>query len=152
MVYTEIKEKNGRKYYYRVLSVRKGNKVNKKRIYLGKNLSKEELAIKEVEANNKLIPKEKLKALNKLIPKIIEILKKNNVKKAGIFGSYVRGEEKRESDIDILIELPKGMGFGFAGIQLELEDKLKKKIDLITYKYISPYLKDKILREEIRII
>ena len=74
------------------------------------------------------------------------------VKEIGIFGSYIRGKQKKDSDIDILIEPPKGIGFEFAGIQLELEDKLKRKIDLITYKYISPYLKDKILKEEIRIL
>lgn len=152
MTYTEIKKTNGKKYFYRVRSIRKGEKFMKHRIYIGKNLSKDELAIKEFEADNKLNPEKKLKALKKLIPKIIEVLKKNNVKKAGIFGSYARGEEKKDSDIDILIDSPRGIGFGFAGIQLELEDKLKKKIDLITYKYISPYLKDRILKEEIRIL
>lgn len=152
MTYTEIKETNGRKYFYRVRSMRNGKKFMKQRIYIGKDLSKEELVIRELEADSKLNPKKKLKSLKELIPKIIEVLKKNNVKKAGIFGSYARGEEKRDSDIDILIESPRGIGFGFAGIQLELEDKLKKKVDLITYKYISPYLKDRILKEEIRIL
>jgi uncharacterized protein len=152
MTYTEIKETSGRKYFYRVRSMRNGKKFMKKRIYIGKDLSKEELLIRELEADTKLNPEKKLKALKELIPKIIEVLKKNNVKKAGIFGSYSRGEEKKDSDIDILIESPRGIGFGFAGIQLELEDKLKKKVDLITYKYISPYLKDRILKEEIRIL
>jgi uncharacterized protein len=152
MTYTEVKEKNGRRYFYRVRSIRNGKKFTKQRIYIGKDLSKDELEIKELEANSKLNHEKVLKTLKKLIPKIIDILKKNNVKKAGIFGSYARGEEKKDSDIDILIEYPKGIGFGFAGIQLELENKLKKKIDLITYKYISPYLKDRILKEEIRIL
>jgi hypothetical protein len=152
MTYTEIKETSGRKYFYRVRSMRNGTKFMKKRIYIGKDLSKNELVIRELEADSKLNPEKKLKALKELIPKIIEVLKKNNVKKAGIFGSYSRGEEKKDSDIDILIDSPRGIGFGFAGIQLELEDKLKKKVDLITYKYISPYLKDRILKEEIRIL
>ena len=51
MVYTEIKEKNKRKYYYRVESVRKGKKVGKKRIYLGVNLDKTKLSAKEGEAD-----------------------------------------------------------------------------------------------------
>ncbi|MEA3329347.1 MAG: Fic family protein [Nanoarchaeota archaeon] len=54
MVYTEIKEKNKKKYYYRVLSIRKGNKVNKKRIYLGVNLEKSKLTEKEKGADNNL--------------------------------------------------------------------------------------------------
>lgn len=152
MTYTEIKETSGRKYFYRVRSIRNGKRFMKKRIYIGKDLSKEELRIRELEADSKLNLQKKLKSLKELIPKIIEVLKKNDVKKAGIFGSYARGDFKKNSDIDILIESPRGIGFGFAGIQLELEDKLKKKIDLITYKYISPYLKDRILKEEIRIL
>jgi hypothetical protein len=155
MVYTEIKLRNGKKYFYRALSLRKGKTVSKLREYLGVNLSKQELLIKEKQADelfkltfNKL--KEKL--LEEIKSKIKEVLIKNKVKKAGIFGSYARGDYNRNSDIDILIEPPKGIGFGFAGIELELEDKLKKKVDLITYDYISPYLKDRILKEEVRII
>ena len=90
--------------------------------------------------------------LKNIKKKIVEVLKKNKIARAGIFGSYARGEQKKNSDIDILIEPPKGMGFGFAGIQFELERKLKKKADLLTYKGLSPYLKERILKEEIKII
>ena len=55
MVYTEIKEKNEKKYYYRVLSVRKGGKVDKRRIYLGVNLEKKILSEKEKQADNELM-------------------------------------------------------------------------------------------------
>jgi len=55
MVYTEIKEKNGKKYYYRVLSIRKKDKVMKKRIYLGTELEKSKLSKKEKEADKELI-------------------------------------------------------------------------------------------------
>jgi len=55
MVYTEIQEKNGKKYYYRVLSIRKGNKVTKNRIYLGVNLEKKKLSKKEKEADKDLM-------------------------------------------------------------------------------------------------
>jgi len=57
----------------------------------------------------------------------IKILKRHGVKKAGIFGSYVRGEQREDSDIDIIVEPPKGIGFGFAGIELELEEALERK-------------------------
>lgn len=91
----------------------------------------------------------KLQAIKKLA---LPILRKNYVKKAGIFGSCVRGEQKKTSDIDIIIEPPKGIGFGFVGIQLELEKALGKKVDLLTYKGLSPYLKKYILKEEVRIL
>ena len=125
----------------------------KKRIYLGKNLSDSEIFSKIRNSDEKLgVIEKESKQLKKLIPKIKKILKKNKVRKAGIFGSYVRGEEKKNSDIDIVIEPPKGIGWGFVGIQFELEDKLKKKVDLLSYNGIHPLLKDRILKEEIRII
>ena len=154
MAYTEIQERNKRKYYYRVISVRKGNNVFKKRKYLGVNLSVKELAEKEKEADKELDTKKEIKKnmIEELKPKIIKILKKNKIKKAGIFGSYVRGEQKKNSDIDIIIEPVKGMGLEFVGVKLELEDKLGRKIDLVSYKGIHPLIKRKILKEEIRII
>jgi len=152
MTYNEIKKVNGKKYFYRVKSIRNGKKFKKERIYLGVNLTKEELNNKEKEANLKLMKDKIDKALIKIRPRIIQILKKNNVKRAGIFGSYAKGEQRKNSDIDILIEPPEGIGFGFAGIQIELEKKLGKKVDLVTYKYISPYIKKEVLKEEIRIL
>ncbi len=83
---------------------------------------------------------------------IIPILKRRGIKRAGIFGSYARGEATKKSDVDILIQAPHGMGFGFVGVQLELEEKLGKKVDLITYKSINPYLKKYILSDEVRIL
>lgn len=93
-----------------------------------------------------------MKDISKLKEKIRNILKKNRVIRAGIFGSYARGEQKKSSDIDILIKPPRGLGFGFAGIQLDLEEKLRKKVHLVTYRSIHPKLKGQILKEEIKLI
>jgi len=152
MAYTEIKKRNERKYYYRVLSIRRGEKISKKRIYLGTNLNQDDLRHRETEADNQILKEKVNKNLEKLRKTIVKVLKKYNVKKAGIFGSYVRGEQKNNSDIDIIIEYPRGLGFRFAGITIELEKKLKKKIDLLTYEGVSPYIKKNILNEEVRII
>ena len=84
--------------------------------------------------------------------KALPVLKKYNIARAGIFGSYARGDYKRNSDVDIIIELPKGFGFEFVGIKLELESKLKKKVDLLTYNSIHPLLKERILKEEVKIL
>ena len=155
MAYTEIKERKKKKYYYRVLSIREGKKVSKRRKYLGVNLSLKELSLKEKTGDKELglINKAKRERnLEKIKPEIIRILKNNNVKKAGIFGSYSRGESKKGSDIDIIIQPPKNIGFSFAGIELELEKELSKKVDLITYNSIHPLLKKRILNEEVRIL
>jgi len=157
MVYTEIRNIKGKKYYYRVISIRQGNKVSKKRVYLGRNLSKPEIIQKEKEADKKLNPNEinkSNKEIEKIKPELIKVLRKNNVKRAGIFGSYARGEEKKNSDIDIVVKIEdKNMSLiGFIRLIGLLEEILKRKVDLVEYNAIKERIKEKILNEEIRII
>lgn len=93
------------------------------------------------------------KELKKIKPQIVEILKKNGVVKAGVFGSYVRGEETKKSDIDILIKPPKSFSLlDLVGLEQELEEILGKKVDLLTYGGLNHLLKERILNEEVRII
>ncbi|WP_183575639.1 nucleotidyltransferase family protein [Mucilaginibacter sp. X5P1] len=72
--------------------------------------------------------------------------------KAYLFGSYSRSEADGNSDVDILVDLDysKHIGLGFVKMQSELEQKLHKKIDLISSKAVSKYIfpfieKDKVL-------
>ena len=83
---------------------------------------------------------------------ILPILKKNGVNKASIFGSFARGEDTPESDVDILIELvqPKGLLF-LAGLKFEIEEVLGRKVDLLTYRSVNPLLAKYILKDEIKI-
>ena len=90
--------------------------------------------------------------LQKLKPIIIRVLRKRGITKAGVFGSYARGDQKKNSDIDILIKPTSNMGFAFAGVKLDLERKLKKKVDLLSYNGLHHGLKNRILREEVRIL
>jgi len=92
------------------------------------------------------------KNIEEIRRKVIPILKKNKVVRAGIFGSYAKGKESKRSDVDIIIQPPKKMGLGFVGLKFELEDKLGKKIDLITYQSIHPLLKKQILDDEIKLL
>lgn len=73
---------------------------------------------------------------------------KYHVKKIGIFGSFVRGEQKRGSDIDVLVEFETPVGF-FEFIRLEnfLSHTLRKKVDLISKKAIKPAVKKEIIKE-----
>ena len=74
------------------------------------------------------------------------------VEKAWIFGSYARGEETRKSDLDILVRFDKNAAitlFDYAGIMIDLEDILRKKVDYIvwdTVKNFLPPLKEQIQR------
>ncbi len=84
----------------------------------------------------------------------IPILKKNGVIKAGIFGSYARGDAKQKSDIDMLIKF-KGSTKSLLDL-IKLEDELKqnlnKEVDVITYRSINKLIKKNILNEEVRIL
>ena len=87
------------------------------------------------------------------IQKIIQpILGKYPIKRASIFGSYARQEARTESDIDILVEFSKTISLlQFVSIQLELEDILGKKVDLVEFSTIKSQLKTNILEEQIAI-
>jgi len=92
--------------------------------------------------------------IEKIKEKIIPVLNKHGIIHAGLFGSIVRGEITPDSDIDVLIEIPEHSNislFDLAGIEMELEEILKRKVDLLTYNSIHHLLKDKILQEEIKI-
>jgi len=93
-----------------------------------------------------------MKKITKIKEKILPILKKNDVIKASIFGSFARGEDKKGSDIDMLVEFnePKGM-FHRIGLKYELEKILGKKVDLLTYNAINPLLKEYIYKDEVKI-
>ena len=85
--------------------------------------------------------------------KIILILKMNNVVKAGIFGSLAKGSFKKSSDIDILIKF-KGQRslFDLARLELELEEKLGRRVDVLTYRSLHPLIKKEVLKEEVKIL
>ena len=84
--------------------------------------------------------------------KIEPVLIRHKIKRAGIFGSIVKGAASADSDIDILVELGNKISLlEFVGIKYELEDLLGRKVDLVEYDAIKPRLKDKIMSEEVRI-
>ncbi|MDP4039909.1 MAG: nucleotidyltransferase domain-containing protein [Candidatus Pacearchaeota archaeon] len=91
------------------------------------------------------------KEINKIKGKIISVLKKYGVKKAGIFGSYARGEQKKNSDVDILIDFD-GSLLDLVEMEMEIKKVLKKKVDLLTYGGINYLLKKRILSEEVNIL
>lgn len=83
---------------------------------------------------------------------IKDFFRNKPVLRAYLFGSEARNESEKNSDIDILVELDysKPIGLEFVKMQLELEELLNKKVDLLSSrgisKYIQPYInQDKIL-------
>jgi predicted nucleotidyltransferase len=94
-----------------------------------------------------------IEKIDEIKRKILSILKRYKVKRAEIFGSMVRGEENKESDIDILVEIVGRMSLlDFAGLKLELEEALGQRVDLGEYSTIKPMIKEQILSEEVSIL
>lgn len=75
--------------------------------------------------------------------------KRFGVAKIGIFGSFARGEERPESDIDVLVAFRKGEKTfdNFMGIKFYLEDLYGRKVDLVTEAALKPLIRDPILAE-----
>jgi predicted nucleotidyltransferase len=80
-----------------------------------------------------------------------EIIKGFGVSKIGLFGSYVRNEQNKKSDIDMIVQFEEGKKsyMGFINLADYLEDLFDKKVDLLTDKAISPYMKSRIKKEAI---
>lgn len=94
-----------------------------------------------------------MKEVEKIKEKILPILKNFNVTKAGIFGSYARGEKKRNSDLDILIELDERYSlFDLIRLKIELEKAVSRKVDLVEYELIRKEIRENILNDEIPIL
>lgn len=73
---------------------------------------------------------------------------KYHVKRLGIFGSIVRDEQKKGSDVDMVVEFLSPIGF-FDFIRLEnfLAETLNQKVDLVSKKALKPAIKDDVLKE-----
>lgn len=91
--------------------------------------------------------------IDEIAGKIIPILHEAGVTRASLFGSYVRGEDKKTSDIDLLVELPpKSSLFDLIDLQLKLEELLNRKVDVLTYDGVHPLLRPYIEREQVPIL
>ncbi|MEE9465782.1 MAG: nucleotidyltransferase family protein [Candidatus Neomarinimicrobiota bacterium] len=92
--------------------------------------------------------------INEIKRKALPILRKYDLKKAGIFGSIARGDLREDSDVDILVEIGRDdlSLLDFVGIKLELEYALGRKVDLVEYDTIKPLLRERILAEEVPIL
>ncbi len=96
------------------------------------------------------------KKIDEIIMKLREnkqiLEEKYKVKTLGVFGSYVRGEQKKSSDLDILVEFLEPVGlFEFMELEEFLEKKTGVKIDLVSKKALKPRIGKQILEEVINI-
>jgi len=78
-----------------------------------------------------------------------ELIQGLGVKRLGLFGSFVRGEQRAESDVDLLVEFEPGKKTfdNFMALAFLLEELLRRRVELVTAESLSPYLRPHILDE-----
>jgi len=90
-----------------------------------------------------------IELLHKKRKKIYEIAEKYGVAEVRVFGSVARGEDKKTSDVDLLIKVSSYSkycsGFGRTAFEEEVEKILQRKVDIVTEKSLHPLLKNEII-------
>lgn len=85
--------------------------------------------------------------IKRIIREHKDILEKYKVKSIALFGSYVRNEQKEDSDIDLLVEFEKPTYNNFINLVFTLEDLFKKEVTIVTPRGMSPYILPYVLKE-----
>ena len=77
-----------------------------------------------------------------------ELRKKFKVKQIGVFGSFVRGEQQKASDVDVLVEFVEPVGlFEFLALEGYLSELLGVRVDLVSKKALKPHIGRRVLKE-----
>ena len=85
--------------------------------------------------------------------RIVPVLKRYDVVRASVFGSFVRGEMEKGSDIDILVEFEGEKSLlDLVALKMELEEVLRREVDVVEYSTIHPLLKERILKEQVMML
>ena len=94
-----------------------------------------------------------MKLNSEQIQKIATYFKTQPVLRAYLFGSYVRGEASDDSDVDILVDLDysQPIGLEFIQMRIDLQDLLLKRVDLVSSRGLSKYIKPYVESEKMMI-
>ena len=91
--------------------------------------------------------------IRKIQEKVTPVLKRYGIARAAVFGSVARGDNRSDSDVDVVIEIPRPYGlFEFMEIKNGLEDILGKKVDLVEYRSIKPRVRENIIKDQVQIL
>ncbi len=91
-----------------------------------------------------------MEILSKYSNEINTFCKSNKIKKLSLFGSYLRNNYSKDSDVDLLVEFEEDTGYGLldlARMERELSEIIGKKVDLRTTNELSRYFRDTIVKE-----
>ena len=82
------------------------------------------------------------------VSQVIDLCRQNDVSMVGIFGSMARGKAKKKSDIDLIVRFSKRKSLlAMVRLERELSEALGRKVDLLTEAAISPYMRERVLKE-----
>lgn len=83
---------------------------------------------------------------------LVAYCRRNHISFIGVFGSFVKGEQTSRSDIDLLVKFSKRISLlDLIRIERELTERIGRKVDLLTEASISPYLRERIIKETVTI-
>jgi len=89
-----------------------------------------------------------LDAVRQRRAEILDLARKHGATNVRIFGSVLRGDDSPDSDVDLLVDAPgPTSAWLLAGLILDLEELLRRKVDVITERGLSPFIRDRVLRE-----
>lgn len=80
---------------------------------------------------------------------IIDMAERRGVRNVRVFGSVARGDDTKDSDVDLLVDVDKGVGFAFFGLGNELAELLGVEVDLVSAEGLKERFRDRILAEAI---
>lgn len=84
---------------------------------------------------------------------MIPILKSRGVKRAAIFGSFARGEQKKKSDVDLLVQFKKRISLlDLVGLKMDLEEKLNREVDVVEFGAVDKRFKKSIFEDKVEIL
>ncbi len=92
-------------------------------------------------------------SLEEVKERMIPVLKRHDVVHGAIFGSFARGEPGEDSDLDILVEFGSEKSLlDLVALHLELEEALRREVDVLTYRALHPRIKERVLKEQVTIL
>lgn len=84
------------------------------------------------------------------LAEILDLAAKHGVRNIRVFGSLARGDADADSDVDLLVELDAGRSLlDLGGLQMDLENLLHRRVDVVTEPGLRERLRDRVLKEAI---
>jgi len=90
--------------------------------------------------------------IEKYRDEILKVAQRHGARDVRIFGSVARGDDIDQSDVDVLVNMEPGRSlFDMGGLLMDLEKLLGCKVDLVTENGLKPRIRDRVLREAVRL-